>query len=314
MKKSLVFLFLLSFASIAFGQTLVNPSFEDWTSFSASGGVGEYPTGWTTTDSTTMASGGVQSVWRGTDPFAGLASLHLKSALIVYSGINVAGPAVATNGIIAIKQVGLSASYDYSGGTADTSRARYYSGQYKYSPDITSTDSGLVNVYLLKWNGASRDTIAAGSVSLDSSTSYRQFMVTMNYRDFINQPDTSLIIIQSAKGGLVLFATSVPNTELTIDSLNATGFVGVEELTGDVKSFTAYPSPAASFITLDAELRNQTSLSYDIFDSNGRWIRAAIMKTSKETIDISDLSVGNYVVKLNGNGKTMTAERFSVLR
>ena len=307
MKKSILFLFLMASTSVLFGQGILNPSFETWTSFTASGGSGEYPTGWTTSDSLTKASGGVQTAWRGLDPYEGANSLHLKSAVIIFQGFNVAGPAVATNGIVSLNGFALA----YSGGHADTTRARYYSGQYKYIP--VGGDSGIVKVFLLKRNGSVRDTIAAGSTSLEASATYRQFMVTMNFRDFTVQPDTALIIMQSANTALALGST-VNESELVIDSLTALGFVGVEELSGDVKSFSVYPSPASSFITLDAELRNPATLSYDLFDNNGRWIRSDKMNSSKETIEISDLAVVNYIVKLNASGKMVTAKQFSVNR
>lgn len=307
MKKSLLLIILLASTSTLFSQGIINPSFETWTPFVASGGTGEYPTGWTTSDSLTKASGGVQTAWRGTDPFDGANSLHLKSAVIVFQGFNVTGPAVATNGVVSLNGFALA----YSGGHADTARPRFYSGQYKYFP--VGGDSGIVKVFLMKRNGSVRDTIASGSVSLDASASYRQFMIMMNFRNFATQPDTALIIMQSANTSLALGST-VNESELVIDSLNSTGFVGVEELSGAVKSFSVYPSPASSFITLDAELRNNAALSYDLFDNNGRWIRSDKMNASKETIEISDLAVGNYIVKLNADGKMITAKQFSVNR
>ncbi len=308
MKKSILFLFLLASTKILFGQGILNPSFETWTSFTASGGSGEYPTGWTTTDSITKANGGVESAWKGSDFYDGLFSLHLKTSQITYFGFPITGPAIATNGNVNL----VGASFVFSGGSDETSRARYYSGQYKYSP-AASTDSGQVNVFLLKRNGSNRDTIAAGTVSLTPATTYTQFIVMMVFRDWTTQPDTSLILIQSSKGG-INGSTVALGSELVIDSLNSTGFVGVEELSGDVKRFSVYPSPASSTITIDAELRNPTTLSYDLFDNNGRWIRSEKMSTSKETIEISDLAVGNYIVKLNADGKMITAKQFSVNR
>jgi hypothetical protein len=308
MKNTLVLLFLLSCTSIAFGQALVNPSFETWTSFSAGGNVGEYPTGWTTTDSITKANGNVESAWKGTDFYDGQFCLHLKTSQITYLGFPVTGPAIATNGKVNL----VGAAFVFSGGSPDTNRARYYSGRYKYTPGAI-TDSGLVSVYFLKRNGANRDTIATGTTSLEPSAVYRQFMVMMLFRDFDSIPDSSLILIQSSKG-TINGSTVAIGSELVVDSLNSTGFVGVEELEGDVKSFTVFPSPASSFITLDAELRNQTTLSYDIFDKSGRWIRSGKMSTSKETIDIADLAAGNYIVKLNSNGKMVTAKQFSIAR
>jgi hypothetical protein len=309
MKKSILLLILLASTTVLFAQGLVNPSFETWTPFVTAGGTGEYPTGWTTTDSITKANGNVESVWKGTDAYEGAHSIHLKTVQVTIAPIPIPikGPGVATNGKINL----VGSAFVFSGGSADTSRARYYSGQYKYTPGGAG-DSAQVSVYLLKTVGT-LDTVAVGNISLDEATTYRQFLVMMNFRNFNIQPDTCLIIMQSSKGSLN-GTTVVAGSELVVDSLAATGFVGVEELNGDVKSFSVYPSPASSFITLDADLRNATALSYDLFDNNGRWIRSEKMNTSKETIEISDLAVGNYIVKLNADGKLVTAKQFSVNR
>ncbi len=310
MKKSILLLILLASTSVLFAQGLVNPSFETWTPFVASGGTGEYPTGWTTTDSITKANGGVESAWKGIDFYEGSFSIHLKTVQIIVPPLPVPikGPGVATNGKINL----VGGTFVFSGGSADTSRARYYSGQYKFTSGGAG-DSAFVSVFLLKTTGGNLDTVAVGTQVLNEAVNYTQFLVMMNFRNFTVQPDTCLIIMQSSKGSLNGTTLAV-GSELVVDSLAATGFVGVEELNGDVKSFSVYPSPASSFITLDAELRNAATLSYDLFDYNGRWIRSDKMNASKETIEISDLAVGNYIVKLNANGKLVTAKQFSVNR
>ena len=81
-----------------------------------------------------------------------------------------------------------------------------------------------------------------------------------------------------------------------------------------MKSFVVYPNPASERMTVEVELASAQKLSYDIFDSNGRLIRSGKMASTKEEIEVAELSTGNYVLKINGNGKALTAKTFSISR
>src|SRR5687767_12697586 len=91
MKKTILLLtgFLASTALLA--QDVPNASFENWTSYSSSCATGEYPTGWTTSDSITQCNNGGSSAYRGTDASDLANSLHLKSAQITYLGFPIKG-------------------------------------------------------------------------------------------------------------------------------------------------------------------------------------------------------------------------------
>ncbi len=310
MKKSVLLLSFFFIATLTFGQGLVNGSFENWTPFAASGGVGEYPTTWTTTDSITKANGGVQSSWKGTDAFAGTYSLHLKTSQITYLGFPITGPAIATNGIVNL----VAGAFEFSGGSPEVNRPRYYSGNFKYNPAATS-DSAYLSVVLYKRNTITqnRDTLAIGFATLTKSTAYSQFLVMMNYFNFSIQPDSCLMLIQSSKGTLN-GSTVALNSELIVDSLNTIGTVGIDETNDVVKSFVVYPNPASERMMVEVELASAQKLSYDIFDSNGRLIRSGKMASTKEEIEVAELSTGNYVLKINGNGKALTAKTFSISR
>lgn len=310
MKKTIFTSFALIFVSmIGFAQTISNASFENWTQYTVPGvGVGEYPTGWTTTDSITLANAGGNSATKGNDPFDGTYSLHLTSSQITYLGFPIKGPAIATNGIV--QQVG--ASFIFNGGMADTARSKFFSGQYKYAP-AGASDSALVSVFLLLRNGANRDTIAAGVMTLSSAASYTQFVVPLVYRDFVNRPDTCLILMQSSREGLN-GATVAVGSELVVDSLNFFGFVGIDEMADQIKRFEVYPNPAQDYITIDAELKSAMKMSYAVYDANGRLAMEATLPTSKERIDISTLPSGSYILRLSGNGATISSRHFSVNR
>lgn len=307
MKKVLLFLSLITFAFNSFGQGLTNASFENWTSFTSTGGTGEYPTGWTTTDSIGKANGGLTSAWRGTDPFDGANSLHLKTSQVTIF-IPITGPAIATNGKVNL----VGANFVFSGGSPEVNRVRYYTGQFKYNP-AANTDSAYVSALLCRWNGIKRDTVALGTVTMSAATVYTPFLVKMNYIDFVNPPDSCLILVQSSKGTLN-GPTVALNSELTVDSISTVGTVGIDEASDVIRSISVYPTPANDHITVTADLVSTQKLSYDIFDNNGRWVRSGKMETTKEMIEVADLTVGQYVLKLNGNGRPIAAKSFTIAR
>lgn len=283
MKTLLIVLFLLviSFASKA---QIPNASFENWYTYS----LGEYPTGWMTSDSVAVALGGTNNVYKGNDPYDGSFSMHLKSVSVGF----VNGPGVATNGMV--KLVG--ASFVFTGGTADTTRARFLTGQFKYIP-TNANDQGQISVLLSRDSAGVKDTIAAGvSYFTGNVSTYSPFNTTLVYQDYVNNPDTFLIIIQSSR------AINDPNlgigTELIIDSLSFTGTVGIEEADNVFNSVNIFPSPAHARLTIDIDLKKNIELNYTIFDLSGKKVLTAPLKSNTETIDISMLSNGNYIFTL----------------
>ena len=126
-------------------------------------------------------------MFQGSDPYDGALSMHLKSTQIIIFGFPVSGPGIATNGIISL----VGTNFQFSGGSPDTARSRYFTGYYKYSPK-NATDAAIVNVTLFRNVTGTRDTVAVGTIMFtDTVDTYTNFIVQMHYRDWENRPDTS---------------------------------------------------------------------------------------------------------------------------
>lgn len=304
--KNLLFV-LLAFAGIysASAQNVPNAGFENWTPYV----TGEYPDNWTTSDSITVSYNGGNSVYHGTDAYEGAKSMHLKSTEITFILFPIKGPGFATNGKINL----VGANFEFSGGSPDTARSRYFTGYYKYNP-LGADEVGMVKVYLFHRNGANRDTIATGvSLFTDTVSTFTQFVTEMQFKNYIIQPDTCLIIIQSSKA--VADPSIVVGTELIVDSLGFNGFVGIDELNDIINNVSIFPSPASDEITIDVELKKNVSLAYQIFDMNGRLLLSSSMNTLKEKVDISNLARGRYVLRLNDTDKKILySTNFTVAR
>ena len=288
MKSILALLFVISGTLSLYAQSFPNSGFENWTPYS----TGENPDSWTTSDSVTVLYQGGNSAFSGTDAYEGSKCLHLKSTQITYIVIQLKGPGIATNGTMSL----VGASFQYSGGSPDTARSRFFSGYYKYQKNGPD-EVGSVQVFLLRNNAGTRDTIASG-VSLFSNnvTAYSQFVTQIDYRDYVNRPDTCLIIIQSSKS--INDPSIVVGTELVIDSLGFSGFVGIDELSNFINDANVYPSPADKNLTIDVDLKKATELHYEIYDLNGRLISQAPMNSAKEKVDVSSMANGRYILKL----------------
>ena len=297
-----VLIFIGVFSSSA--QNITNASFENWHPYS----LGEYPDFWSTSDSIAVALFGGTSVYKGNDSYDGTASLHLKSVLTLIG--NIKGPGVATNGNVAF-----AGTFVFSGGTPDTSRSRFFTGWYKYLP-TNSTDAAIVKVYLLKYNVllSKRDTIAEGSWEhVGVVNTYDQFIIPMIFRDFISQPDTNLIVFQSSRG--INDSLLGVGSEFIVDSIGFSGFVNTNELQNAISSVNVFPTPAQNEINIDIVLKTKINLSYEIFDINGRLVQISKMNSTKEKVDVSDLSSGKYILKLEDAKKNILySTQFSIAR
>ena len=306
MKNLLALLLIFSGISTSFAQNIPNSSFENWLPYTS----GEFPQGWTTSDSISVQYGGGTSVYSGTDPYDGVKSIHLKSVQINV-GIPVTGPGIATNGLVNLSGF----TFVFSGGTPDTVRYRFFTANYKYMP-TNGFDAAVVKVYLLKYNAttSARDTIATGVQEISGShTVYEPLVLPLDYRNWIAQPDTFLIILQSSRN--INDPTICVGSEFVVDSLNFSGFVGVDELKNSVSSVNVFPVPADKELNVEVVLKNTISLSYEIYDSNGRMIQSSSMNTTKEKIDISKLAAGRYIFKLGDSKRNqLYSTNFSIAR
>lgn len=87
------------------------------------------------------------------------------------------------------------------------------------------------------------------------------------------------------------------------------GAVSVHETEAESNSaFRIYPNPAAGFITVE---HNDIGSLFTISDMEGRVVLTETVSGTKKQVDISDLSQGIYIVKLQGKERS---ERLVVIR
>lgn len=281
MKKVFLSIIISAFATTAFAQ-IPNNGFENWTS------MGSYnnPDNWDQLNA--MTSGmSVYTCTKGTPGNPGAAYLKLVSKNVTGMGIM---PGIATTGMLNMGNLSV------TGGFAFNLRPQSLTGAWQYM--IGTNDTGFVAVYLTKWNSSMnmRDTVAMAWQKLFGmgAMSWTNFSVNLMYMNG-NNPDTAQIILSSSG------KTPVVNSYLYVDNLVFSGSVaGIVEnsLSSDVRLF---PNPATDKLAFDFANSKSKIISIEIYDITGTKIRSFTtmdISTNHNSVDISGLPKGQYIVKL----------------
>jgi len=72
------------------------------------------------------------------------------------------------------------------------------------------------------------------------------------------------------------------------------------------ENWSVYPNPTKDFITLNFPNHNSTKLSVDVFNMLGQKLKVFENLSNSENIDLSELSSGIYLLKINYNGINQT--------
>jgi len=277
MKKIILSIMVVSCAATTALAQIPNNGFENWTS------MGSYsnPDSWDQLNAMT-SSMSVYTCTKGTPGSVGASYLKLVSKNV--SGMGVM-PGIATTGMINMGNLSV------TGGFAFTQRPQSLTGAWQYM--ASGSDAGFIAVYLTKWNTSlsKRDTVAMAMQNLSGMVmSWANFTINLMYMGG-GTPDTAQIIL-SASG-----MAPVANSYLYVDNLAFTGTVaGIKEnkLNAEVKFF---PNPSSDKLVVS--FTNATKGQLEIFDAQGKMVKSLsnLDFTRSTTIDISDLAIGEYVIK-----------------
>lgn len=111
------------------------------------------------------------------------------------------------------------------------------------------------------------------------------------------------LIAENSVDGAADTATSVEY--IYVDSSEACVTVGVEENTVSAVETLIYPNPTSDMITIKTDFVDHEVYSITIYDLNGREIFKRMTSRSIETLNLSSLDAGNYILEVNANGSTV---------
>ena len=275
--KFFTLLFITTFiATWAMAQdTIPNAGFESWTA----NVVPAYntPDDWTTLNPLT----GALNVFTAYKDSTVVHSGHYSVKLVTKSVAGQTAPGILTTGTIN------PGSGSINGGIPIASRPAYLSGWYQYAP--IGGDTAAVSILLTKWDAVGDSEIIVGQVGQNIGTaanSWSSFSLAINYLSNAT-PDTVLISFFSSatQAGAV-------NSTLWLDDLSYNAISGIREVENNPMNL--YPNPANLQINIDnADMK---AASVNLYAVDGRFIKLIKMHEGVNTIDVSSLPAGVYVL------------------
>jgi hypothetical protein len=268
---------LLTLSALA---QIPNSGFESWTS------MGSYsnPDGWSNLNSVTTSMS-VYTCMQGTPGDPGTGYLKLVSKTVTGLGVV---PGVAVCGAMDITAM------KAKSGFACALRPQTLTGNWQYMYGASASDIGYIAVLCTKWNSTTnkRDTVSSTIRNLTGmAMSWGAFSITLNYMSGAT-PD-SCIIVLSASG-----STPSNGSYLYVDNLAFVGTVtGMNEISTNT-NFQIFPNPASQN-QLNIVFDRATTSAVEIFSIEGKLVKQISSSNSnnKFTIDIADLSKGQYFIK-----------------
>ncbi len=175
---------------------------------------------------------------------------------------------------------------------ATQARPLTLSGEYKF--DGADQSTAFFDVYATKFNPAadSSEIVGSGFFKVDANTTggYQNFLANIDYIDGTVVPDTVYIFVSYFEGEM--------GTSLSFDNLSlgytSTGVNAVKK--NDLK---VYPNPSNNIIKV--QLSNKENLKdahVEVRSLDGRLLMQINNYQSNESIDISDLATGMYLLNV----------------
>jgi hypothetical protein len=288
MKKHI--LSLLAVAAVATASAQIpNNSFENWTN------MGSYsnPDQWGTLNNTTAAVS-VYTATQGTPGNPGSYYLKLTSTTV--------GPTVAPG--IAVSGVLDTLTMQPKSGFAFSQRPASFTGRWQHM--IFGSSQGSISVILTRWDTQNnmRETVATANQTLSGmAMSWANFTINFTYQTG-NNPDTCIIVLRASG------ANPTNQDYLWVDNLAFTGTVGIENQSSFLNNVSLYPNPANSQLAVDLNFNSPQETTLQIVDLNGRVVYSyntgMLNGQNKETIDISGLAKGAYLLRVIAESGTET--------
>ena len=285
MKKITILLLFIAISSFGFAQTLLNSSFEKWTTNPAP--QYEDPDSWNTPNMLTSLAG-VVVVEKSDDAVDGNYSAKLKTGKIDLGTISYIAPGLVTYADFTVNTETL--EYGFSGGLYFPESVSSLSGMYKFS-SMDGKDSATALMYMFRHpEGEDIDTIGGGVTFLKDTDEWTPFtinMVNFNY----HVPDTFNVLLMSTA---TFNIDSMPEgSVLKVDKLSVITNTGIFNASVKNIDLTVFPNPATDRIVFETT-GEQKERKLNIFNVSGQLIRQADFEQKQVRVNLNGLPSGNY--------------------
>ncbi len=180
---------------------------------------------------------------------------------------------------------------------------------------------GKIKAYAIPYNNSTTCSYASTWVSSNGLSLYTALdsgAAQVSYYGGFGMPT---VVMLGGTDHKVLFSTLSFSTSDTTIMRNALNTFFSTSVINDVKNivstFNVFPNPANEKITITIDLKQSSTLMIDIIDIAGKQV--ALVMNEKQTgiltkeFNISALPSGNYLVRLQVNGKSVT-QKLDIVR
>lgn len=288
MKKEVILSIALALSVIiSNAQSIPNAGFETWNSM----GAYNNPESWSTLNDMTSPMS-VYTCVKGTPGSPGTAYLKLTSKTVNGMGV--------VNGL-AVSGVLNTTTMQPVSGFAFNQRPSNLTGKWQHM--IYGNSQGYVDVKLTRWDAQTQSRVIVASkhqTLAGMAMSWANFTLPLTYMEGTD-PD-SCIITLSASG-----SAPTANDYLWVDNLGFSGSVTGISSEAIAPVVTLFPNPANDKLNLNLSALKDPIVSIEIIDLQGKLAKQIdkIEFSSNPTIDIADLSKGNYILKINSTEGTI---------
>lgn len=208
--------------------------------------------------------------------------------------------------------------FDYGDGNSGGVGSHVYSATGNYT--VTATDS----IYVSGWTNnffemscSNVVNVNGASLGMDTTICMQSSMVLSpgvfdTYSWNTGQTTDSIIVGPILNPGVITYTVDVTSdicnasASVTITFNNCIGIEETEELT-----FQAYPNPVSSVLTIETEINDEFNLV--IYDYQGKEVLVERMIGNYQTLDVSGLEQGVYIVSIANNDKVVR-KKLQILR
>ncbi len=309
MKKQLLSLFAIATLALTASaqQYIPNAGFETW---GTSVGEDIQPTGWISYNVFTSAlidpgNTNPTSVFQAGAPdnFQGTYSAKITTVDLV---TNPSATTIPTRGsFLTVGSISFTAPYLYAG-YQFTSRPTTFTYEAKYTP--VGSDSAFTLVYLTKWNGTSRDTVAAGYDLFPTALStYQARTINLIFDATLSGvlPDTAQVFFSSSS-----VYNSQIGSALYVDALGFSGYNGINE-SAQNNGVDVYPNPSTTITNFDVV--SEEAYEVIVNDMTGREVSRLMISNKNAKLNSYLMAEGIYSYSIiSNNNEVLSRGKFAI--
>lgn len=178
---------------------------------------------------------------------------------------------------------------------------------YQYFPTVNvKPDTAFCSIALSHFNGSISHTLGAGTVKLNSASTWTLGTVTMAYDSATGLGDTLTIMFSSSS-----FYKPLPGSILYLDDASITG---LNDLNAPAAHVDVYPNPASTQVNFSiSSVKGEEGYSIAVYDITGKKINTYPVKNNLASINTGTYNSGLYFYQLyDKSGNQMKIGKFSI--